>query len=329
MKRQALHFLAPRQLELRDEVLPSSPPAGQVRVRTELSAISAGTEGLVWRGQMPANTSADASIAALSGDLRYPLKYGYACVGTVIETGPDVAEGWLGQRVFGFNPHESVFDAAPAGLQRVPDNVSWERAALLPNTETAVNFVHDGAPLLGERVCVLGAGVVGLLTVHLLAQFPLAALTVIEPNAARCARALQLGAHQALPSAREGDPHDLVFEVSGAPAALNAAITMAGYTARVLVGSWYGSKRAEIELGGHFHRNRIRLISSQVSSIDPQLSGRWDKARRFATAWRMLANVPVAHLITHRLPLSRAAEAYAMLEAGDDDVMQVLLTHAL
>ncbi|MCB0057282.1 MAG: zinc-binding dehydrogenase, partial [Caldilineaceae bacterium] len=133
----------------------------------------------------------------------------------------------------------------------------------------------------------------GLLTTALLARFPLAELVAVDPLPQRRALALDLGAHRALAPDDLDDPasYDLVYEVSGAPAALNTALALAGYAGRVVIGSWYGAKQAPIDLGGAFHRSRIRLLSSQVSTLDPRWLGRWDKARRLDVAWAMLRDL--------------------------------------
>ena len=340
--RLSVYFAAPFTVEVREEPV-GLPAAGRATVRTEVSAISPGTELLFYRGQVPGDMAVDASIAALAGVVRYPLKYGYAAVGRVAEIGAGVDESWLGRRVFAFNPHESAFHAAAADLIPVPDGLSAEEAALLPNMETAVNLVLDGAPAIGEQVAVLGQGVVGLLTAALLARGPLASLVTLDRFPRRRGQSLAWGAQASLdpgePDALETARRllqggrgyagaDLVYELSGSPAALDAAIALAGFNGRIVVGSWYGSKRASLDLGGRFHRERIRLISSQVSTLAPEWSGRWTKGRRLAWAADMLARVRPAGLITHRFPAARAAEAYRLLDEAPDEAIQVVLTYA-
>lgn len=340
--RRSLLFVEPGRVEVREEPCPQPGP-GEVLVRTLVSAISPGTELLFYRGQVPAGLAVDSSIAALAGDVAYPLKYGYACVGRVSVVGPGVPADWAGRLVFAFNPHESHFVAPLAALQPVPAGLDAEIAALLPNAETAVNLVMDGAPLAGERVVVFGQGVVGLLTAGLLASFPLERLLVIDPIAARRAEGLRLGAHQAFDPTNDTDRQaladslagrhgisgaDLAFELSGQPAALNQAIDVLGFGGRIVAGSWYGSKTAALDLGGKFHRNRITLISSQVSTIAPGLQGRWNKTRRLETAWRYLAAALLRPLITQRFPVEQAAAAYALIDSRPEETIQVLLTYA-
>jgi 2-desacetyl-2-hydroxyethyl bacteriochlorophyllide A dehydrogenase len=333
MKRLAVYLTAPRKVEVREELLPS-PVAGQVVVETLVSAISPGTELLFYRGQAPTDIPVDETIVALAGDVRFPLKYGYSAVGRIIETGAGVSEGWQGRLVFCFNPHESHFVAPLADVMPVPPALSPEEAAFLANMETATNFLMDGQPLIGERVAVFGQGVVGLLTTALLAQFPLTRLITLDRHGLRREKSLAFGAHASLDPADDmqlrellEDGADLTYELSGSPATLDQALAVTGYNGRVVVGSWYGGKPVSLNLGGRFHRSRIRLISSQVSRIAPEWTGRWNKARRFQTVWQMIERIRPAHLVTHRIPVERAAEAYALLEAHPEQAIQVNLNY--
>ena len=341
MKRQCLYFMGPRQVCLCEELL-AEPGPGQVLVETVFSAISPGTELLIYRGEFPAGLALDENLPALSEDFSFPLKYGYAAAGRVAALGEGVGEEWLGLTVFAFQPHASHFVAPIGELLPVPQGLPLEQAVFLPNMETAVNFLMDGAPLIGEQVAVLGQGVVGLLTTALLAQLPLASLVTLDRYPLRRRTSLEWGATAsldpdgadglkpalaALQEARNYPGADLVYELSGNPAALDQAIALCGYHGRVLIGSWYGGKRASLDLGGRFHRDRIRLISSQVSRLAPELSGRWDKTRRFRLAWEMIERFQPARLITQRFPLARAAEAYRLLDEAPGEAIQVALVY--
>src|SRR5688500_1320083 len=163
VKRKTLYFTAPREVELREESLPA-PGADEVLVETTCSAISAGTEMLVYQGRFPRDLEADSVISSLRGGFRYPVAYGYACVGVVRDTGAQVDTSWRGKSVFAFQPHTSHFICNPESLFAIPASLSSETACFLPNMETAVNLVQDGSPIFGERVLVLGQGIVGLLT---------------------------------------------------------------------------------------------------------------------------------------------------------------------
>ncbi len=301
-------------------------------VQTAVSAISAGTELLFYRGQVPPEMSIDANIVNMDQAIHYPLTYGYCSAGEVITIGSDVDPSWQGRRVFAFHPHTSAFISEPAALLPIPDNLSYEQAVFLPNMETAINFVMDARPVVGERVLILGLGVVGLLTLRLLRQFPLGQLVAIDAYAKRKAVAHAWGANrlfspEEIETLQDFDP-DLILELSSNPAALTNAIQLAGYGTRVLIGSWYGDKIAHLPLGGKFHRNRVQLISSQVSTLDGQFSNRWTKSRRLQSAWTLLQDLPINDLITHRLPISSASQAYNLLDQQPDQALQILLTYS-
>jgi 2-desacetyl-2-hydroxyethyl bacteriochlorophyllide A dehydrogenase len=334
-----LWFGGARRVEVREQLL-GSPGAGELLVRTECSAVSAGTELLVYRGELPAGMPVDGTVAALQQSAAYPLQYGYASVGTVLQAGAEMAS-WLGRRVFAFVPHASHFLTTPDTLIPVPDDIEPEDAVFLANMETAVNLVHDGKPALGEKVVILGQGVVGLLLASLLAQFPLARLCAVDVLAERRSRALQLGVQQAFDAAAPAElarlhallaaspaGADLVYEVSGSPAALNLAIELCGYTSRIVIGSWYGSKTAAIALGGAAHRNRLSIMTSQVSTLAPDLSGRWDKARRFAEVWTQIRTLRPRQLITQRVALAEAAALYDQLDTAPEANLQALFIHS-
>jgi len=337
---RAVEFAAPREVDVID-IDPPAPAAGEVLVDTAVSAVSAGTELLAYRGDLDAETVADEEIAALSGDLSYPLRYGYSAVGTVAAVGEDVDPSWRGRTVFGFNPHEGRFLAAPADLRPVPDGVAPETAALFANTETAVNFALDGAPRIGERVAVFGQGVVGLLTTALYSRSAAESVVAVEPQAHRRRVADALGAdHTVDPTGVDAagvvrdltGGVDLAIEVSGRPETLETAVEATRFDGRVLVGSWYGTKRADLGFGDHFHRGRVSVESSQVSTIAPELRGRWDRDRRRETAWRELQRLAdetgiADRLVTDRVDIEDAPAAYRRLTDDPESTLQILFTY--
>jgi 2-desacetyl-2-hydroxyethyl bacteriochlorophyllide A dehydrogenase len=337
VKRKTLYFTAPRQVELREETLPAL-GAEDVLVETTCSAISAGTEMLIYQGRFPHSLETDSLISTLRGGFKYPLAYGYACVGKVVEVGKRVNSEWLGSSVFAFQPHTSYFVSKPESLFAIPDSLHPENACFLPNMETAVNLVQDGAPIFGERVLVLGQGVIGLLTASLLSEFPLDVLVTADHYELRRKASLNLNVSDALDpksasfqndlSAYTRRKFDLAFELSGSPAALNDALALTTFSGRIVIGSWYGEKHAEIDLGSAFHRSRIRLISSQVSTLAPELSGRWDKARRFEVAWRALQKIKPKKWITHHFSIDQAHEAYRLLDEDPQQTIQILVTYS-
>ncbi len=336
LKRLALYFEGPQKAALHQEEMPAITP-DQVLVQTLFSAISPGTEMLVYRGQFPQDLAIDETISAMRDGFSYPLKYGYSLVGRVIEIGEQVEAGWLGKLVFCFHPHESCFFASPGELLQVPEGIAPEEAVFLSNMETAVNFIMDGRPAIGEQVAVFGQGIVGLLTTGLLARFPLGRLVTLDKFPLRRQASLDCGADASLdPSDQsiieqarsffEGGA-DLAYELSGSPQALDQAIASTGFDGRVIIGSFYGQKRANLDLGGYFHRSRIRLISSQVSSLSPEWSGRWTKERRFELAWNMIGLLKPGRFITQRFHITQAEQAFRLIDQSPQATIQVIFTY--
>lgn len=309
-----------------DEATIADPDPGEVRVRTELSGISHGTELLVYRGEVASDLSADETIDALEGTFSYPMRYGYSAVGQVTAVGEGVDDDWLDRRVFAFNPHESHFLADPETL--VPTSLSPEQAVFIPNTEAAVNFVMDARPRIGARVVIFGQGPVGLLTTAVLSEFPLSSLVTVDHCARRRRLSESLGADRSVsPDDVPVDDADITFELSGNPSALDDAIDATGYAGQVIVGSWYGTKDVTLELGQHYHRSHIRVRSSQVSHIDPDHADRWDKDRRLDVVRSWLGDRDLSELLTHEIPIDRAADAYELIDEHPEDAVQVALTY--
>ncbi len=335
MRANALFHVAERRVECRAVAL-AALGKGEVLIKSRCSAISAGTEAMIFSGAFPQDAALDGSIESLKGGFAYPFSYGYALVGEVSATGPGVDEGWIGKTLFAFHPHQDRAVVPLADCHRVPDGLPAEAALFLPQVETALNLVMDGAPLIGERVLMFGQGVVGLLTAALLAQFPLARLVAADPLAWRRELARHWGIAETVDPADAGqwqallaslNGADLVFELSGDMAALNQAIEVAGFDGRIVVGSWYGTQSQPLDLGGRFHRNRLRLISSQVSTLNPALTGRWDKPRRINLAWRMVEKLQPQRLISQSFPLAQCRQAFETVCARRDGVMQVIFQY--
>ncbi len=344
MAGQTLYFTAPETVEVCEEAVPE-PKRQQVRVRATYSAISAGTEGLVYRGDWAANGNAS-GVDPISENLAYPFRYGYSLVGVVDAVGREVDPQWQGVRVFALAPHGSHHCCAPDALTALPDDIDDRDAVFLANAETAVNLALDAAPRIGERALVLGQGAVGLLVTGCLARFPLDQLVTTELDARRRAFSGELGAHAALdprepdaeaqlrerlhggPDATSGaSGADLIIELTGQPEVLNTALAYAGYETRIVVGSWYGTKRAQLDLGDAFHRGRVQLVASQVSTLASPLRGRWTHARRMDVALGLLREIRPARLVTDVYPLSRAEDAYATLLDERQSSIQMLFRY--
>lgn len=340
MQTQAIFHVAPHTVAVRDTHIPEPRP-GELLVEARCSALSPGTESLIFGGGMPENSPLDENLSSLGGEFRYPFKYGYALVGEVVKTGGREDRDWLGQRVFAFHPHQGLAVVDKRDCHRLPEGMPVERALFLANMETALGLVLDAAPLAGERAMVFGQGVVGLLATAVLGQFPLAELITADPVPERRELSLKLGAALAIDpgKGRElsvleeclffGDHNglDLAIEVSGRIEALNQAIRLTGFDGRVVVGSWYGRNAGLVDLGGPFHRRRIRLISSQVSTLSPQLTGRWTKERRLKLALEWLERIQPEKFITHRFAPQSCQEAFELAADKRAGALQVIFEY--
>jgi len=341
IKSQQLWFAAPYSVEFREQELGELGP-DEILVRTLCSGVSAGTEMLVYRGQLPRAQALDSSLDALkSQSTAYPLQYGYANVGRVEAAGHKVNKGMVGRHVFALQPHATHYISKATAVVPLPETMNPEAAVYLANMETAVNLVLDAKPALGEKVVILGQGVVGLLASAILSRFPLSNRYALDLFPLRRDAALQLGIEKTIDpdSAKDmatmtsvlsdapGHGADLILELTGAPDALDLALSLCAYSGRIVVGSWYGSKPVTLDLGGRFHRERIEIISSQVSSISPELTGRWDRERRFATALQMIESIKPEQLITHRMAFTAAQETYQLLDTSPETVLQAVLTY--
>lgn len=292
---RSLWYSGAGHAEIREERL-REPGPGEVRVRALYSAISRGTEGLVFAGRVPPSEYQRMRAPFMAGTFPFPVKYGYASVGRV-ERGP--AE-LIGRVVFALYPHQTVFTLAAEALALVPRGVPAARAVLAANMETALNAVWDAAPGPADRIAVIGAGVVGALVGWICGRLPGTQVTLVDvdPSRAELARRLAVGF-----SAPEEAPQDcdLVFHASGTAAGLATALNCAGDEATVVEMSWYGSDEVRVALGGAFHSRRLKLLSSQVGKIAPSHRARWTHARRLAAALDLLAEPALDALIAPAL----------------------------
>lgn len=335
MRVNALWHVGPRRVAWREGVTPA-PAVGQVLVQTELSAISPGTESMIFRGEFPAGIALDDTIPALRGQgWSYPLRYGYALIGRVVGAGSSAEEHRLGQRVFLFHPHQDYVCADVGDCLPVPEGAASQAAVMLPNVESAVNFAMDATPLIGERLLVTGQGVVGLLTTAVLSAFPLAGLAAVDRVPERRQWSTVLGARTVAESVAALSIHpevvedfDAVIELSGSMEVLNEAIPRTGFDGRIIVGSWYGHPGGTLDLAGAFHRRRIRLISSQVSTLAPRWTGRWTKSRRLALAWDWIRRLGPERLVTHCLPVAQCQEAFELAATPASGALQLVLNYS-
>jgi threonine dehydrogenase-like Zn-dependent dehydrogenase len=318
--RFVLH-VGPRRVELRErEVEP--PAAGQVTVETILSGISSGTELLAYRGEVPPETSLDEGIDALPGRFDYPFAYGYSCVGRVD-----------GELVFAFHPHQDVFTAPADSLIRLPA-VDPRIATLFPLVETALQVTLDAAPGYGDTVVVLGLGVLGTLTAQLLERTG-ARTICAEPLPWRRKLAASLGLRAVPPEElaetvrREtgGAGARTVVDATGSPDAPGPALALLAHEGTLLIASWLGTKDATLPLGREFHRRRLTIRSTQVTTIPAALSAGWTVERRRREAAALLTELPLQPLASHTFPVERAAAAFAALDRGEEGLMHAALSY--
>lgn len=334
METHALWLTGPKSLEIRVEELPAPGP-DHVLVRSRLSGISHGTEMLVYRGQVPPDLPLD--LPTLAGSFAFPVKYGYASVGEVEAVGANVESLHMGDLVFTLHPHQDRYIVPATMTTRLPEATAAEAAVFLANLETAVNVMLDANLRFGETVVIFGQGVVGQLITMLARRSGASQVIAVDPIAQRRRRALTIGAGAVFPpntglasrirDMTGGRGADVVIEVSGAPAALQQALDCATTQGTVVVASWHGTKPVSLLLGSAFHRRRLRVISSQVGLIDPALAPRWSLDRRRELAVSLLTDLPLEGLITHRVPFSRAADAYRLVDTRPSEVLQVVLDY--
>ena len=279
---RALWYVRPGVVELKLATLPPL-KSGEARVRTLYSGISRGTERLVMNGAVPPAEASRMRAPLQEGGFPFPVKYGY-CAAGIVEDGP---EALTGKTVFCLHPHQDIF-IAPAGmLVPLPDGLPARRATLAANMETALNALWDSGAGPGDRIVIVGAGIVGLLVAAIAARLPGSDVTVVDVVDERRPLVEALGARFAGPAAAPADA-DVVFHSSATGAGFNTAIAAAGMEATVVELSWYGAKAIEATLGGAFHASRLRLISSQVGQVSQSRRPRWSCRRRLEKALELL-----------------------------------------
>jgi 2-desacetyl-2-hydroxyethyl bacteriochlorophyllide A dehydrogenase len=311
MSAQAFWLRAPGVGEIRRVSLPAPGP-DDVLVRTRFSGISRGTETLVFAARVPPSQYAEMRAPFQEGDLPHPVKYGYLNVG-VVEVGPPAL---LGQTVFCLYPHQTAYVVPASAVTPVPASVPAVRAVLAGTVETALNAVWDAAPLAGDRIAVVGAGMVGCCVARLLARFPATQVTLVDTDPSRAAVAAALGVGFAAPEAAEGDC-DLVLHASASAAGLQRSLELLAREGSVIDLSWYGDSTVTLALGGAFHSRRLSIRSSQVGTVSPRARGHQTTASRMALALELLGDPAFDGLLTGSDRFSELPEVMGRLTSGE------------
>ncbi|HEV7875910.1 MAG TPA: zinc-binding alcohol dehydrogenase [Nocardioides sp.] len=296
--------------EIRPVPLPA-PGEGDVLVRTLRSGVSRGTETLVFRGGVPPSQYAVMRAPFQEGEFPGPVKYGYLNVG-VVESGPAELRG---RTVFCLYPHQTAYVVPSRAVAVVPQDVPPQRAVLAGTVETAVNALWDAAPLLGDRVTVVGAGMVGCCAARLLARFPGVRVTLVDVDPGRAEVARAIGVDFAVPSeADEG--RDLVVHTSATSAGLQQALDLLAPEGTVIDLSWYGDAEVRLSLGGAFHSGRLGIRASQVGAVSPARRGRRTAAERLALALELLRDPAFDALISGASRFDDLPDVMSRLAAG-------------
>jgi threonine dehydrogenase-like Zn-dependent dehydrogenase len=296
--------------EIRPVPVPAPGP-GEVLVRTVRSAVSRGTETLVHDGRVPVSQYDVMRAPFQEGRLPGPVKYGYLNVG-LVEQGPDELAG---RTVFCLYPHQTAYVVPADAVTVVPDEVPATRAVLAGTVETAVNALWDAAPLVGDRVAVVGAGMVGCCVARVLARFPGVEVTLVDVDTGRADVAAALGAGFAAPAGAEGG-RDLVVHTSATAAGLQLSLDLLAPEGTVVELSWYGDRETTVALGGAFHSGRLAIRASQVGTVAPARRGRRSPADRLALALDLLRDPAFDVLLTGESRFADLPEVMARLAAG-------------
>lgn len=318
---RAFWILEPGKGAFRDQSI-KEPDESEVLVETLVTGISRGTETLIFQGLVPESQWEKMRAPFQDGRFDFPLKYGYASVGRVVE-GPSAL---LGERVFCLHPHQDRYVVPADAVVPLPDDVPSERAVLAANMETALNALWDARPLIGDRIAVIGCGVVGAIAARLAADHPGVQVEMLDINPEKAPLARSLDLPFKTPDEAASDV-DLVIHASGHPDGLRTAFHLAGFEATILDLSWYGDREVTLPLGENFHSRRLRLISSQVGAVSPSRRGRRSFRDRLSLALQLLGDERFDALLAPPRPFSELPSIMTELAEGGGDVMCQLIAY--
>lgn len=313
MTAQALWFTGPKESVIKDTPLPELED-GFVRIRSSYSAISPGTERLVFQGKVPPSMVKKMIVPYMEGDFSFPVKYGYSIVGTVVDSPQDE---FIGKRVHVMHPHQNEIVVRQEDLNFISDTLPDQRATLFSNTQTCVNAIWDSQVDIGDKVLIVGFGTIGSLLSLILQQMNLVEIHVADNNIEKLKIAEQFGFTTFSPNQVTPDFYDLSFHCSATSEGLQTAIDCVGLEGRVIELSWYGSNSVNLELGSSFHTGRKQIISSQVSRIPIRKQPQWDHYRRNEFVQKILHDTEFDKLITSTINFSSVSEIFEEITRPD------------
>ncbi|MEM6845941.1 MAG: zinc-binding alcohol dehydrogenase [Bacteroidota bacterium] len=305
----ALWHLSSKESKIQTQSL-SPLQAGECRIETAFSLVSSGTETLVATGLVPIELHKSMQVPYQRGDFSFPIQYGYSLVGKVIEG----SDNLLGKYVHLLHPHQTQCTVNTRDIAAIPEEVPSQRAVLASNLETALNAVWDARVSAGDRILVVGMGLVGSLIAQLASQFPAIQVSVAETDDVRRDFARQQDF--SLYNSAEA-PFDVAFHTSGSSAGLQTCVDTVGYEGKIVELSWYGTRPVEVKLGGSFHQQRKQIISSQVSQLPPHQQSRWDYRRRKQTVMELLKDDVWDNFLTATVDFTDTPALFDKLRQGD------------
>ena len=319
---------------VRDEEV-VDPGPGELTIESIASLISPGTEMQVYRGEISPET--DLGLETCRGSFAFPVKYAYQLVGNVLATGEGVPLR-AGERIFARHPHQDRFTMRydPDLVFALPPDLDPETATFSNLADVALNAMLDCPIRIGDVVVSFGYGIVGAFCAQF-AKLTAGHLIVVDPLPQRRAMAVANGADQAVSpeeavdavmQATGGRGADVAIEVSSSTAALQTAIEVTGQEGTIVAVSYYGSRPVTLTLAPEFHFRRVRIVSSQVSSLGSGLQPRWDFPRRFDVVLSHLPRLRIESMISHRFALVDAPSAYQLIDENPGATFGVIIEYA-
>ena len=322
MQCQALWYADSHQVELRDLDIPR-PQSGEVLVKAHFSGLSRGTERIIYNGRVPQSEYTRMRCPYQGGQFPFPVKYGYSFVGKVVDGAPDQ----IGRSVFVLHPHQEIACVSVEDLHEIPHDLSLRRAVLTANTETAINVIWDADPSPGERILVVGGGILGLLVAGLAGLSGENEITVVDTNPNREKIAQDLGANFTMPDAAPNN-QDVVIHTSATETGLRKSLDCVADEGRIIEASWFGDLNVSLPLGEAFHSRRLRIISSQVGAVPRTHREQWTPKKRIQKALDHLGDERFDSLITGEIAFTEAPKKLPDVFAGGSSELMTAIRYS-